>query len=202
MTELQYRIYKIYVRIAAFAVILSLPSAFVLPVEWSFENGLLENFQVIVLIIETALILCLRLNAKWLQRFFAAGFILIALRELSWGRVFFPTGMEEFGAVFVSMADYEYRLHVYVFLTIYIAAMLFVLIRFVPVKKILFGRQPLAAFAVILIAHTLNYIGDHGLIIGKAYGQVLEELNELILYMTLPAVALYWLWQLKENPSK
>ena len=142
------------------------------------------------------------LKCKMASKIFCGGFHIDCPARIELGARFFPTGMEEFGAVFVSMADYEYRLHVYVFLTIYIAAMLFVLIRFVPVKKILFGRQPLAAFAVILIAHLLNYIGDHGLIIGKAYGQVLEELNELILYMTLPAVALYWLWQLKENPSK
>ena len=195
MSTSQYRIYKFYVGIASAAVILSVPLAFVLPVEFSFENGLIENTQVIVLLIEAIFILSVRSESVWLQRFLAAGFVLIVFRELSWGRVFFPIGMETYGAVFVDMADYKYRLQVYIFLAIYIAAMLFMLIRFVPVKKIFFGKQPLAAFGVIFIAALFNYMGDHGLIIGKACGQVLEEFNELILYMTLPAVALYWLWQ-------
>lgn len=195
MSTSQYRIYKFYVGIASAAVILSIPLAFVLPVECSFENGLIENTQVIVLLIEAIFILSVRSESAWLKRFFAAGFVLIALRELSWGRVFFPTKTEALGPIFVEMANYEYRVQVYFFLAIYIAAMLLVLIRFVPVKKIIFGKQPLAAFGVIFIAALFNYIGDHGLIIGKTCGQVLEEFNELILYITLPAVVLYWLWQ-------
>lgn len=193
---MQYCVYKIYVNIALTAVILSLPLTFVLPVEWSFENGLIENLQVIVLLIGAIFVLSVRSDV-WLQRFLAAGLMLIVMRELSWGRVFFPTGIEELGPVFVSMADYKYRVHVYIFLAIYISAMLFMLIRLVPVKKIFLCPQPLFAFVVILIAIILNYIGDKGLFIGKACGQVLEELNELILYMTLPSVAAYWLWKLK-----
>lgn len=200
MTNLQYRIYKIYVKSAFVAVILSIPLAFVLPVEWSFENGLIENAQVVMLIIAAIFILSVPSRLKWFQRLFAAGLVLMALRELSWGRVFFPVGMEDFGAVFVDMAHYKYRVPVYIFLTAYISAMLFVLIRFVPVRKILYGRQPLAAFAVLFIAFLLNYIGDQGYIFGKGNGQILEELNELIFYLTLPAAALYWLWQQK-NPS-
>lgn len=182
-------------------MILSVPFAFVLPVEWSFENGFIENAQIIVLVAGAIWILNIRSPIKWLQRFFAAGLVLIALRELSWGRVFFPTGMEALGATFISMANYKYRIHVYAFLAIYISAMLFMLIRFVPVKEIFSAQQPLAAFGIILITSLLNHIGDKGLFIGKVCGQILEELNELILYMTLPIIALYWLWQQK-IPSK
>lgn len=195
MTNSQYHTYKIYVRLAFVATMLSVPLAFVLPVEWSFENGLIENMQIVVLILSAVFILSVRSRMKWFQRFCAAGFVLMALRELSWGRVFFPIGMEQFGAVFVTMVDYPYRIPVYIFLTVYIAAMLIILIRFVPVRKILLGRQPLAAFGVIGIALTLNYIGEHGWLLGKGNGQILEELNELIFYLTLPAVALYWLRQ-------
>ena len=182
-------------------MILSVPFAFVLPVEWSFENGFIENAQIIVLVAGAIWILNIRSPIKWLQRFFAAGLVLIALRELSWERVFFPTGMEALGATFISMANYKYRIHVYAFLAIYISAMLFMLIRFVPVKEIFSAQQPLAAFGIILITSLLNHIGDKGLFIGKVCGQILEELNELILYMTLPIIALYWLWQQK-IPSK
>lgn len=200
MTNLQYRIYKNYVKLMFVAVILSVPLAFVLPVECSFENGLIENAQVVILILATIWILNVRSRIKWFQRFCAAGFVLMALRELSWGRVFFPIGMDQFGAVFVPMVDYKYRVPVYILTAAYITAMLVMLIRFVPVRKILFGRQPLGAFAVISIALILNHVGDHGYFFCKGNGQILEEFNELIFYMTLPSVALYWLWQ-KKNPS-
>lgn len=108
--------------------------------------------------------------------------------------------MKSTRAVFVSMADYKYRVPVYIFLVVYVAAMLFVLIKFVPVKEILCYQQPLAVFAVIILAIIFSYIGEHGYFIGKECGQILEELNELILYMTLPAINFYYVWQQK-NPS-
>ena len=98
------------------------------------------------------------------------------------------------------MADYKYRVYVYIFLAIYISAMLMMLILFMPVREIISGSQPLAAFGIIFLAVLLNYIGDQGLFVGKMCGQILEESNELILYTTLPVVALYWIWQNK-NPS-
>lgn len=108
--------------------------------------------------------------------------------------------MKPTGPSFVSMADYEYRVPVYIFLAVYIAAMIFVLIRLVPVKKFFRSRQPLALFAVIILAIIFSYIGEHGYFIGKECGQILEELDELILYMTLPALNFYYLRQQK-NPS-
>ena len=201
-SKLQYRMYKIYLSVMFGAVILSVPLAFVLPVELSFENGVIENAQVVILILAALLVLIFRSPAAqmiWFQRFFAAGLFLMAMRELSWGRVFFPIKMKALGPTFVAMADYEYRIPVYIFLAVYIAIMLFILIRFVPVKRILLSRQPLAAFAVIFIALSLNYIGEHGYFIGKAYGQVLEELNELIFYLTLPVINFYYVLQQKNR---
>ena len=174
------------------AVLLSVPLAFTLPLELSFENGLIENAQVVILLLGAVIVLVFRADDaqfKWFRRLFAAGLVLIALRELSWGRVFFQIGMNSLGPVFVPMAEYEYRVPVHIFL---IAAMLFVLVRFVPVKKILQNWQPLGAFAVIIIALALNYVGEHGYFIGKECGQILEELNELILYLTLPTVNFYY----------
>ena len=194
-------LYGIYLGIIFAAMVLSVPLAFVLPVEWSFENGLIENAQVAVLILGAVLTLTIKSSAqmKWFRRFFAAGLFLMALRELSWGRVFFPVDMEDFGEVFVSMADYPYRIPVYIFLAIYGAAMLFVLIKFVPVKKILLSRQPLAAFALILATIILAHIGDKGRLIDKAHGQILEELNELLMYLLLLVINFYYTWQQKKS---
>ena len=103
-------------------MILSVPLAFVLSVEWSFENGLIENAQIVVLF----------------------------------------------------------------------SAMIFILIRFVPVKKILSARQPLTVFAEMILAIIFSFVGEHHLFLNKACGQILEELNELIFYTNLPAVALQY----------
>ena len=176
LTTLQY---KIFVAVAFIAEILSVPLAFVLPIELSFENGLIENAQIIILIIGTIWILSVRSPLKWFKIFSSAGFLLIVFRELSWGRVFFPVDMEKLGPV-------------YVFLTVYILAMIFILIRFVPIKEIFLSRQPLAAFAVMIVALILVSVGDQGWLVGKAHGQILEELNELIFYATLPVAALYY----------
>lgn len=190
-----YSQYRLYVKVSVVAVLLSVPLAFVLPVELSFENGLIENAQVVVLLSSAVRLFTVRPEKpymKWFQRFFAAGLILTALRELSWGRVFFPIGMEALGPVFVAMTDYKYRVQAHIFIAAYVVTMLFILIRFVPVKKILLGRQPLAVFAVLILAAGFSYIGDHGYFIDKACGQVLEELNELIFYVTLPIVNFYY----------
>lgn len=138
-TTLQYRLYKIYLSAMFTAIILSVPLALTLPLELSFENGLIENAQIVILLFGAVLILTSRAEDaqfKWFQRLFSSGLVLIVLRELSWGRVFFPLKIKSTEPVFVSMADYKYRVPVYIFLAVYILAMLFVLIRFVPVKKI------------------------------------------------------------------
>ena len=184
--------YRIYIRFALIAVVLSVPLAFVLPVEVSFENGLIENVQVIVLIVGAIWLSAVRLSMKWFRRFCSAGLVLIALRELSWGRVFFPIEMEKYGSVFIGMADYKYCTHVYVFLVAYVSAMIFMLVKLVPIKRLIESRQLLAAFAVIIMATIFACVGDHGWIIGKKCGQILEEFNELIVYMTLPVAALYY----------
>ena len=190
-----YSQYRLYVKVSVVAVLLSMPLAFVLPVELSFENGLIENAQVVVLLGSAVRLFTVRPEKpymKWFQRFFAAGLILTALRELSWGRVFFPVAMEELGPVFISMAEYKYRVPVYIFLTVYISAMIFMLIYLVPLRKIFQYNQPFAIFAAIIIAAILSLIGDHGWLIGKEHGQILEELNELIIYVNLPVSALHY----------
>lgn len=113
LTKFQYRICVV---IAFVAVILSVPLSLVLPVEASFENGLIENAQVVILFVSVIFLLKVRLPLKWFRRFFAAVFLLIALRELSWGRVFFPLKMKPLGPIFIAMTDYEYRILFILFL--------------------------------------------------------------------------------------
>lgn len=115
-------------KLGALALILSVPLA--------FENGVIEIFQVALL-------------------------ILIALANLRW-----------------------YRVQVYIFFALWISAMLFVLFKFLPVKRFLLKRKPLGALAIILAQ-----AGEHYWI---AHGEILEELEELVAYAMLPEICLFY----------
>ncbi len=187
-----------YLKINLALVALSFPLSFVLPPKVAFENGLIENLQVAVLLFSAALSFKLSLsaensNSKWFHRFCAALMILFAMRELSYGRVFFQTGAFPSGEpTFVMMADFPYRKQIYIFLTIYILALLAILLKFIPLKRMLFGKKPVDALIVMTVAILVSQFGDHGYFVGKEYGAILEEVNELIAYMTFPKICLYY----------
>ncbi len=186
-----------YEKIGAFALILSVPLAFVLPPALAFENGVIENSQVAVLILFAAanfrLAAASSSRLRWFHVFCAMLGILFAFRELSWGRVFFQTGTAPTGEpYFIMMADYPYRAPVHAFLAVYILAMLFVLFRFLPVKEFLFSRKPVGALAVMFVAILLAQIGEHGWIIDKMHGEILEELDEVVAYLMMPKICLYY----------
>ena len=96
---------------AAVYAVLLLPLGYVMPPYLAWENGVLEMLQNIVLFGD----MCLAayffrktagMGGKSIHRLWlaAAGYFLLLLgRELSWGRVFFPTGMDSHGPTFVSM---------------------------------------------------------------------------------------------------
>ena len=147
LTKLQYRIYKFYLGTTFAALILSVPLAFVVPPELTFENGVIENLQVVVLFLLAAVNIKFAISArniqlKWYHVFCAILFFVFALRELSWGRVFFKVGEEISGEpIFMSMADFPYRVPIYIFLTLCILAMLFILIKILPLKEFIFSRK-------------------------------------------------------------
>ena len=185
-----------YVKLGALALILGVPLASVVPPELAFENGVIENFQVALLIsIALANLRWAKISAdnaplRWFHIFCAMLMIVFALRELSWGRVFFQTGVAPNGEpYFVMMSNYPYRVPVYIFLTLWISAMLGVLFRFLPVKRFLLERKPLGALAVMFAAVILAQAGDHDLI---AHGEILEELEELVAYAMLPEICLFY----------
>ena len=186
-----------YAKMGFAAMILSIPLAFVIPPEITFENHLVENLQVVILILLSAfnvkLALASKFQLKWYHVFCAILFFIFALRELSWGRVFFQIGATASGEpLFISMSDYPYRIPIYILLTILILALIFILIKFLPVKKFLFGKKPIGALAIMFGAIFIAYIGEHGYLVGKEYGEVLEELEETVAYLVLPKICLFY----------
>lgn len=79
-----------------------LPQAFILPVECSYENHLLENLEVFVLGIGfiNMLYRTVSLNKNKFNKFYLACgifYIVMIARELSYGRVFYPIGIDKNG---------------------------------------------------------------------------------------------------------
>ena len=127
-------------RVSLLFLLLMIPLIFLLPMQASFENGPIENLQVFVLFLGSLFSLYLRqcTNDTPLRRFHlwcAVLLLLIVFRELNWGRVFFPIGMEHHGPRFLPMSEFPWRIEVYALLTVYIGWLLLALVRWLPVRS-------------------------------------------------------------------
>ena len=175
----------------------SVPASMLLPPSIAFENGPIENLQVILLLASAlwSIRLSRTLYDKGVQGFdlfCALLFVLLAARELSWGRVFYRIDFDETGPSFVSMSDYVWRTEAYTFIVLIGLAMLILLVRDVPLRRLAQVPLPLSIFAIIFAGVLLQYAGEHGLLLGKLNGQTLEELNETIVYAMQPLLCSYY----------
>lgn len=130
---------------AAVYAVLLLPLGYVMPPYLAWENGVLEMLQNIVLFGD----MCLAayffrktagMGGKSIHRLWlaAAGYFLLLLgRELSWGRVFFPTGMDSHGPTFVSMNSIPGHEMIHAAIGVYTAVVFCSLVACMPWKKIL-----------------------------------------------------------------
>lgn len=179
------------------AMILSVPLAMILPTSIAFENGPIENLQVIILFGSS--IFALRLMSSTIDQgtkafniFCSLLFILLAVRELSWGRVFYQIDFSDSGPTFIAMKDYAWRLEAHVFIVLIVLAMLILLVRRVPLRRLWTVPLPIKILSLIFLCVILQYIGEHGYIFGKLNGQTLEEFNETIIYCLQPMLCLYY----------
>ncbi len=179
------------------ALLLSVPLAKILPPSIAFENGPFENFQVVLLMCASVYSLRLMLDsyshgAKAFHVFCALGFVLLTVRELSWGRVFYQTDFDTTGPVFVPMTDYAWRFEAHIFIAVVVLLMLFLLIKHVPIRRLLSARAPSALLTIIFVGIVMQYCGEHGYFFDRTQGQVLEELCETIIYALQPILCRYY----------
>ena len=93
--------------------------SFVLPIEYSYENHFLENLEVVILFL--GIVICIGKIRDFILydsiKFYVASIIIYILmigRELSWGRVFYPIGMDKNGEqIFVKVHELWYGSVVY-----------------------------------------------------------------------------------------
>lgn len=169
--------------------------AFILPIEYSYENHLLENLEVVILTLGLVLNIKMIFNTKLYDsiKFYIASAIIYLLmigRELSWGRVFYPIGIDNNGEqIFVKVQELWYGAVVYpiVGILIIVALILLGYFGYQCRKKGIRVDIPLETVVLFFIMSILSQcVFDRGLIhILANYNQLLEENCEILAYISL-----------------
>ncbi len=168
-----------------------------LPLTWGWENGPLEWSQVVILTAGLLLTGCWWQEAITSRRFHHARFfvwatplwLLMIGRELSWGRVFYPAGLDPVqGPYFISVAQLPYGKFVYPILAIIILSWLFAVIKYklyaIPYELFRQGRFPTSEFILVVLSFVTAYIAEQHL-----HKAIMEELVECVAYLSLVLTA-------------
>ncbi len=191
-------IYKLSMSIGILLIVATYPLSFVLPVSVSYEDGPLENLQVVVLILGSIynfILMRQSINQQVtdFHLWSAVLMLFMSFRELNWGRVFYaPYDFNDKGPVFVGMKDFDFRIEAYITIALFIIFLLTFAYKRLPIRKIL--RCPLPSIIVIfmVIAMIFSFVGDAGLIVGRQMGQIVEECAELAFYIMIPALCIHY----------
>lgn len=177
---------------AALYAVLLIPISYCMPPYLAWENGLIEMLQNAVLLgnacmaayffRKTAGQAALTAHRLWLAA--AAYFLLLLGRELSWGRVFFPTGMDSHGPTFISMSSVPGHEIIHGIIGVYTAAVLCSLVICMPWKRIMHAIPfPKFLFCLLAAAAAVASCGDKGLLFHSYMDANAEELAELLAYL-------------------
>lgn len=162
------------------------------------ENGPIENTQAAVLLGGCSL--CLRygrrasLSLSRMWQSVSGIFLILTLRELSWGRVFFPLGYTETGEpILTASADMPFHTEVHIAIGLASALCLYGLARYTPWRCVFRAISfPWKHLALLVLCMTLVTLGDHHAIFHTLQDQTIEVLSELLLYLTLCHTAWYY----------
>lgn len=200
MNKLNNLVYKLSFTIGVLILIFAIPLAFNLYISVSYENGPIENTQVYILIFSCIynLILCYKSSdhqVRYFHLWCSILLMLMSLREISYGRVFYPLTpfrMSPEGPLFIPMANFVWRNEFYTLIAVLIVILIWLLIKKISLKRLIKCRLPIIILATIFIAFIFSYIGDHGMIVGKRVGQIIEEFGELAFYCLIPALCIHY----------
>lgn len=182
-----------------FAIIL-IPLSFILPIECSYENHLLENLEVIVLFAGIILSIHKIIHTNKFKNFYISCsifYFVMILRELSWGRVFYPIGFRSNGEeIYMSIRDIWYGPIVYPLITVLIILAIVLLIKcYIHCRhKNIIWHIPinyLIIFAALMIIS--QSVFEKELITSFIqYNQTLEEATEILAYVSLVCFTYNW----------
>lgn len=193
MLNFEIRYTKALVILCILAVIF-IGLSFVLPIEYSYENHFLENLEVVILFL--GIVICIGKIRDFILydsiKFYVASIIIYILmigRELSWGRVFYPIGIDKNGEqIFVKVHELWYGSVVYpiVGILILIALILLVVYFYQSRRQGICWYIPLGEFLFFIVTSILSqFVFDRGLVQFGNYNQLLEESCEIIAYISL-----------------
>ena len=188
-----FRIYPVTI-ISIIIAILTIPCVKYLPVEYGYENGMLENIQMIFLFICCILGFSAKTNKKFF-RFAALIVIILMLREINCGRtLFFPVpGIEN---AFYQWKDIKYGWLANPLYGIFIASVgLYFIINklyltlFEYIKKVKFPVWNIVLLVLGMLA---------GMYAEKSLNNMLfEEMAEMLFYSSL--MGMIWLYGYNKN---
>lgn len=183
--------------LSIFLLLACYPLAQFLPPECCWENGLIENAQAILLLIGA--VFCFNCAYYYFKGMgFTVGLLYLDMfmRELSWGRVFFPTGIyTEMGPEFISMNSIPQHNFINAVIGAVIAVILYGFYKFMPWKKLIFKIDfPIISAVIGIIALILQYGGEHVWFSALTHpqNQILEELAEVIVYLEMLNITQYY----------
>lgn len=193
MLNFEIRYTKALVILCILAVIF-IGLSFVLPIEYSYENHFLENLEVVILFL--GIVICIGKIRDFILydsiKFYIASIIIYILmigRELSWGRVFYPIGIDKNGEqIFVKVHELWYGSVVYPMVGILILIVLILLgVYFYQSRRQgICWYIPLGEFLFFIVTSILGQcVFDRGLVQFGNYNQLLEESCEIIAYIAL-----------------
>ena len=187
MLNFEIRYTKALVILCILAVIF-IGLSFVLPIEYSYENHFLENLEVVILFL--GIVICIGKIRDFILydsiKFYVASIIIYIL---SWGRVFYPIGMDKNGEqIFVKVHELWYGSVVYPMVGILILIVLILLgVYFYQSRRQgICWYIPLGEFLFFIVTSILGQcVFDRGLVQFGNYNQLLEESCEIIAYIAL-----------------
>ncbi|SDF52542.1 hypothetical protein [Sporomusa acidovorans] len=164
-----------------------------LPLSWGWENSPLEWSQVVILFAGALLTAKWSLEAKSAGRYHHARFftwaiplwLLMAGREMNWGRVFYPVGINPItGPFFIPVSQLPYGPIVYPLIAVVIFSWLFAVIKYklflVPYKLYQQGRFPTSEFLLVIFSFVVAHIAERQL-----HFEIMEEIVEDVAYISL-----------------
>lgn len=199
-------LYSLTLKLLLVYVLILIPLSAYLPAWTSFENNLFENAQVVVLLGGSLMCLCFArgtagspTHGMWLPS--AGAFLILAFRELSWGRVFMIKGYTDIGEpILIASRDMPFRTPIHAAVGIFAVLCLYFLIRYAPWKRIWKEIHfPLTQMLLIIIGIVLSTWGDHHSIFYTMRDQVIEEMAELLMYLALCHMAWYYYLKIEKK---
>ena len=179
--------FKVYgvVILAIIILLLTIPCSLYLPQNYGYENGLIENIQMAVLLI--TFIMCLKvINNRKFFVFIALIITILALREINCGRtIFFPVPNKE--NAFYKWNEIKYGYLAHPIFGLYMLSVAFYFIRnklFIPLWNYISKYTiPIYNVLFIIIGIMLSLYADK-----QNHNLVLEEMAELFMYISLAGI--------------